>query len=90
MTISWGDILGAAYYDKYAYHYPVNEHYPVARFPVAGPAPFNTVAVVRGTGPGQAMWATGDMYRFRTTTPTSFRLIGFDPRLAPSYRPRQP
>jgi hypothetical protein len=56
------------------YRFNLFEVQPVVRIPVAGPAPFNTVAVVRTVVPLFSYgWASGELERLRVTMPTSLR-----------------
>jgi hypothetical protein len=69
------------------YHFPLSETYPLVRVPVAGPDPFNTLVIVRGrTWVDFGGWASGKIKRHRVRTPTPFKLVGHDPRVAPAYQ----
>ena len=51
------------------------------RIPVAGPAPFNTLAVVRTVAIATSYgWASGEINRRQLIMPTALILAGFDPR----------
>ena len=47
------------WYDELDYHFPLNDLQPVVRIPVAGPAPFNTLAVIRTIAPGSIAMPLG-------------------------------
>ena len=59
--------------------------FPVVRIPVAGPPPFNTLAVVR-TQIGSTGTTGYGLFRTTLTVPTSFKLIGHDPRVEPVFQ----
>ncbi|MGI5246053.1 hypothetical protein [Dactylosporangium sp. CA-139066] len=69
------------------YRFPLTEQPVVLRLPAAGPAPFNSLVVVRGrihlTAPSVS---DGSLRRFRLTVRTPFTLGGFEAGTAPSYR----
>jgi hypothetical protein len=68
-------------YSKLSYWFPLFEKQPVVRIPVAGPAPFNTLAVVRTEASGMLHSnAPGQLLRWRSTTETPLVLAGYDPR----------
>ncbi|SFU10348.1 hypothetical protein SAMN05660657_05715 [Geodermatophilus amargosae] len=58
---------------------PLDEQPPVIRIPVAGSAPFNTLAVVWAVGLGTLAPADGKLHKFRVTWPTNLVLTGYDP-----------
>ncbi len=73
-------------YAALPYQFPLVETFPVLRIPVIGPAPYNTLVVVRGRGPlTQYRWAGDDLNRFDYIAGTGFKLIGFDPRVPPPF-----
>jgi hypothetical protein len=77
----------AAWYSVLKYKFPLNEQHAVVRIPVAGPEPFNTLAVVRAhLGLGQFGWASGTLdTQDRGPVSTSFVLAGQnDPRREPA------
>lgn len=58
-------------YEQLPYRFPLVDAQPVVRIPVAGPAPFDTVAVVRTVvGLTTYGWAGGEVERQRLTLPT--------------------
>src|SRR5689334_4041309 len=65
--------------------YPLIEQFPVVRIPIAGPEPYNTLAVVRARLGSQTSAANGKIYREKVTFATSFTLIGHDPRIKPAF-----
>lgn len=69
------------------YQFPLVETFPVVRIPVAGPAPFNTLVVVRTRFSviGQFGYADGEISRYTVRVGTGFRLIGHDPRVKPAF-----
>ncbi len=74
-------------YSALPYHFPLFEQQPVVRIPVAGPDPFNTLVVVRGSvSTGEYRWADDKLHRYRYTVMTNFQLIGFDPRVSPPFK----
>ncbi|ORA29320.1 hypothetical protein [Mycobacterium aquaticum] len=58
--------------------------FPVVRIPVVGPAPFNTLAVVR-TQMGSS-FVLSNTLAGAVVVPTSFKLIGHDPRVEPAFQ----
>ncbi|WP_344719734.1 hypothetical protein, partial [Pseudonocardia yunnanensis] len=63
------------------YKFPLIDGQPVVRIPVAGPPPYNTLAVVRTTaGITSYDWADGNTDRRRQTVPTPLILAQYDPR----------
>jgi hypothetical protein len=73
-------------YTALPYHFPLIEMYPVVRIPIAGPEPFNTLAVVRGTAPVSHYGvADGKLHRHRIVAATPFLLAGNDPRVEPPF-----
>ncbi len=76
------DLYGAS-----AYHFPLTDQQPVVRIPIAGPPPFNTLAVVRGrvytTSYGVA---DGKLRRKRAAVETNFSLAGYDSRVSPPFK----
>jgi hypothetical protein len=73
------------YYSEQAYRYPLDESQPVVRLPVAGPEPFNTLAVVRLMYvPGVLAPAGNNLIERVLTVATPFTLIGCDPRVTPA------
>lgn len=74
------------YYGDLPYQYPPVDTQPCIRVPVAGPRPFNTLAIVRGVGPGAGGWSNGATYRSRATILTGFLLAGFDQRVPPAVQ----
>jgi hypothetical protein len=75
-----------AWYAVAEYQYPLGETYPVVRVPVAGPEPFNTLAIVRGYVSMSVFGvADGKVRRWRLGGWTPFQLIGHDPRVEPPY-----
>jgi hypothetical protein len=65
--------------------YPLIEQFPVVRIPIAGPEPYNTLAVVRARLGSQTAVANGKIFREKVTFATSFTLIGHDPRIKPAF-----
>jgi len=67
-------------YDALPYHFPLSDQQPVIRIPVVGPAPFNTLAVVRTVAVvTQYSVADGMMDRQRLALGTNLVLTGYDP-----------
>lgn len=67
------------WYDQLDYKFPLNDFQPVVRIPVSGPAPFNTLAVMRTIAPGTLEYATGDLRRDTFSVLTPLFLRGYDP-----------
>ena len=67
------------WYDQLDYRFPLDDHQPVVRIPVAGPSPYNTLAVIRGFAPGPVDLATGRLNRFTFSVITPLILRGYDP-----------
>ena len=68
------------YYDSLAYHFPLTDPQPVLRIPITGPAPYNTLAVLRTIAPlGPTQWATGDLRRTTFDIKTDLNLMGYRP-----------
>jgi hypothetical protein len=71
-------------------HFPLTESDPIVRIPVAGPEPFNTLAVVRGFLPmgiwGQPGPPDGRLYRETFSVRTSFKLAGHSRGAIPAAR----
>lgn len=84
MSNGYGDFWD--WYDKAPYQFPLAEIFPVVRIPVAGPEPFNTLAVVRCqvTAIGRTHVSDGQTRRYRLSYGTAFTLAGFDPRIKPA------
>jgi hypothetical protein len=70
--------------------YPLTESNQIIRIPIAGPQPFNTLVVVRGFFPDQAIYTfpeplpnlvgnDGHLHRQAFSVRTSFNLVGFSP-----------
>ena len=74
-------------YAAVPYHYPLIETFPIVRIPVAGPDPFNTLAVVRGVF-AMSEYTVSDGHVGRPTYiyPTPFQLVGHDPRVMPAFQ----
>ncbi len=67
-------------YDLLPYQFPLVDQQPVVRIPVAGPAPFNMLAVVRTVAVvTQYSVADGLMDRQRLSLGTNLVLSGYDP-----------
>src|SRR5438128_2418253 len=71
--------------------YPLNEANRIIRIPVAGPAPFNTLVVVRGFFPQQGIyglrnWVDGHVHGQSFSVRTAFTLAGFVPGQTPPFR----
>lgn len=76
------DILG--WYASLPYPPPIGESLPVVRIPITGPAPCNTLVVVRSAISVTPLEnSTGQIQRYRFTGSTPFQLIGHDPRTKP-------
>lgn len=75
------------WYSELPYQYPVVETYPVVRVPVAGPEPYNTLAIVRGAFPvvPGVKIADGHIHRTQMSGATTFELVGHDPRVEPVF-----
>jgi len=57
------------------------------RIPIAGPAPFNTLAVVRGRiFTTQGAFTDDVLHRFTVAVATNFKLAGYDQRVKPVYQ----
>lgn len=68
------------WYDRSAYHFPLVDPQRVVRVPIAGPAPFNTLAIVRSIGPlGPGGWASGEIGRVTYDIRTDLKLLGYRP-----------
>ncbi|MFJ9153726.1 hypothetical protein ACIRP7_38115, partial [Streptomyces sp. NPDC102270] len=68
-------------YPKLPYQYPLADWQPIVRIPVAGPAPFNTLAVVR-TQAWISAWGVSDgvLRRRSNTIGTGLVLANYDPK----------
>lgn len=75
-----------ATYELLTYKYPRFASQPVVRIPIAGPPPYNTLAVVRvQIGDGFA-WATGNIKRSTLTYLTNLTIRDYDPDRHPEQR----
>jgi hypothetical protein len=77
--------MTGALYDWYPdapYQFPRTERFPVVRITVAGPAPFNTLVIVRAVVPviPHNHPADGHIRRNTIILATEFSLVGHDPR----------
>jgi hypothetical protein len=64
--------------------FPLTESNQIVRIPISGPAPFNTLVVVRGFFPDQGLywrndWSDGRFHRQSFSVRTPFVLTGFVP-----------
>ena len=76
----WHDYWGEFAYSQLAYQFPQIDVQPVVRVPIAGPVPFNTLAVVRAIAPvGPGGWASGELRRMTFDVPTPLKLRGYRP-----------
>ena len=74
-------------YNRLPYRYPLIDFQETVRIPVAGPAPFNTLAIVRGRVPTQAYAPADDvLHRYQHTVATSFTLKDYDPSVPPPFQ----
>jgi hypothetical protein len=74
-------------YSVLPYKFPLIEIYPVVRIPVAGPAPFNTLVVVRCTASsGTIHVSNGKLNRWRSVHWTPFVIAEHDPRTDPVFQ----
>lgn len=71
-------------YNELPYQFPLVDQQPVVRIPIAGPAPFNTLAVVRTRFDVITRFgiADGILRTARRTVPTALVLTGYDPERA--------
>ncbi|WP_327108314.1 hypothetical protein [Nonomuraea glycinis] len=68
-------------YAALPYRFPLFEKQPVVRIPVAGPPPFNTLAVVRTNAHiSDYGHANGEIQRRRIVMPTALILADYDPQ----------
>lgn len=73
-------------YASLPYKHPLIDFQPVVRVPIAGPSPFNTLVIVRGkVFTSRYRHADGKLERRKVALGTHFRLVGFDPRMVPSF-----
>jgi hypothetical protein len=58
----------------------------VTRIPITGPAPYNTLVCVQAESMGGPQSVKqGKLTRWSVTVPTTFKLVGFDQRVAPVF-----
>lgn len=82
---SFTNTSGSAYKSQ-AYRYPISAGQGVVRIPVAGPAPFNTLVVVRGWVAGAGGPADDVLRGVRFKIETDFVLARFDQRKPHRYQ----
>lgn len=72
-------------YEDAHYQYPWIELHEPIRIPIAGPAPYNTLAVLQTQVDLTKYWDYGEqgVYRETLLTPTALRINGYDPHTAP-------
>jgi hypothetical protein len=72
-------------YEQADYHYPVVEIREALRIPIAGPRPYNTLAVLQTLVPLTKYWDFGEtsLYRDTLVTGTSLQINGHDPHSDP-------
>ncbi|WP_350247597.1 hypothetical protein RBB84_12360 [Rhodococcus sp. D-6] len=77
---------GLATYEFLTYKYPRFASQPVIRIPIAGPPPYNTLAVVRVQLGAGFSWATGKIKRNTSTYATNLIIKDYDPERHPEQR----